>query len=398
MKSLQPALSHAAIKASYSLTAERGPVSNSLPIIRATTPWRFTTVDSETTLYYSSFANPELTYEKKHELNIGFEAGFLSNRINFAADWYKRNNFDLIGPTYTIGTSGSVTRNGNSASMKSDGIEFSLTTTNIKKKDFEWTTNVIYSHTHNKVTSLLSNKRVIDLISGTGFALEGYPNHSIFSIPFKGLNEEGLPMFLDQNGEITSTGIYFQTSDPAMLSFLEYSGTADPTDVASLGNTLRWKGWRLNIFITGSFGNVIRLDPVFKARYSDLKAFPKEFNNRWVVPGDENITTVPVIASRIQNKNDSHLSYAYNAYNYSTERIASGDFVRLKEFSISYDLPSKGAESIKFKTMSLKLQGTNLFLLYSDSKLNGQDPEFFNTGGVAVPMAKQFTLTLKLGL
>ena len=48
--------------------------------------------------------------------------------------------------------------------------------------------------------------------------------------------------------------------------------------------------------------------------------------------------------------------------------------------------------------LSLKLQGTNLFLLYADKKLNGQDPEFFNTGGVAVPMAKQFTLTLKLGL
>ena len=49
-------------------------------------------------------------------------------------------------------------------------------------------------------------------------------------------------------------------------------------------------------------------------------------------------------------------------------------------------------------SLSLKLQATNLFLLYSDSKLNGQDPEFFNTGGVAVPMPKQFTLSLKIGL
>ena len=46
----------------------------------------------------------------------------------------------------------------------------------------------------------------------------------------------------------------------------------------------------------------------------------------------------------------------------------------------------------------MKLQATNLFLLYSDKKLNGQDPEFFNSGGVASPLAKQFTLTLKLGL
>ena len=125
---------------------------------------------------------------------------------------------------------------------------------------------------------------------------------------------------------------------------------------------------------------------------------PKEFNDRWTVPGDENITNIPVIASRIQNKNNSHLSYAYNAYNYSTERIASGDFVRLKEVSISYDLPKRLVSKLNFSSASLKLQGTNLLLLYADKKLNGQDPEFFNTGGVAVPMAKQFTLTLKLGL
>jgi hypothetical protein len=48
--------------------------------------------------------------------------------------------------------------------------------------------------------------------------------------------------------------------------------------------------------------------------------------------------------------------------------------------------------------LSLKLQATNLFLIYADKKLNGQDPEFFNTGGVAVPMPKQFTLTLKVGI
>jgi len=196
------------------------------------------------------------------------------------------------------------------------------------------------------------------------------------------------------------SGIYFQTSasDPKNIEFLEYSGTADPTGLGSIGNTFEWKGLRLNVFITGSFGNVVRLDPVFKAAYSDLTSMPKEFNNRWVVPGDEAYTTVPVIASRIQNVNDGSLSYAYNAYNYSTERIAKGDFVRLKEVSLSYDLPKKWVNAIRFNSLSVKLQATNLCLLYADKKLNGQDPEFFNTGGVAVPVPKQFTLTLKVGL
>lgn len=402
MRPLAPTLSHAAIKLSYSLTAESGPswVTNSNVVIEADNPWRPVAKDKESILVISSLANPDLTFEKKHEFNVGLEAGFLDNRINFTGDWYKRNNYDLIGITYTQGIGGEITKYGNVASMTSGGYELSLSTTNIKNKDFKWTTNFIYSHSHNEITKLNTTKRVIDLISGTGFAQQGYANHSIFSIPFMGLNDEGLPTFLDQDGNVSVTGIYFQTSaaDPKNVEFLEYSGTADPTDVASIGNTFEWKGFRLNVFVTGSFGNVVRLDPVFKASYNDLTSMPKEYKNRWIVPGDENYTTIPVIASRMQNVNNSKLSYAYNAYNYSTERIAKGDFVRLKEVSLSYDFPKKLVNSIKLNSLSLKVQATNLFLLYADKKLNGQDPEFFNTGGVAVPVPKQFTVTLKIGI
>lgn len=168
--------------------------------------------------------------------------------------------------------------------------------------------------------------------------------------------------------------------------------------MGSLGNIFKYKGLSLNVFITYSFGNVVRLDPVFRRSYSDLASMPKEFKNRWTVAGDENITTIPVIASKNQNHNDTHLNYAYNAYNYSTERIAKGDFIRMKEISIAYSLPKSFVEKLKVKDASVKLQATNLFLIYADKKLNGQDPEFFNTGGVAVPVPKQFTLTLKLGL
>ena len=230
-----------------------------------------------------------------------------------------------------------------------------------------------------------------------------------------GLNDEGLPTFRDTdavyekdaNGvyqlvkeSISTTGVYFQTSasDMANVAFLEYSGTADPTDVASIGNTFEWKGLRLNVFITGSFGNVVRLDPVFKYRYSDLTSTPKEFANRWVVPGDEAYTTIPTIASRMQSNTYTSLSYAYNAYNYSTARIARGDFIRMKEISLGYDFPRKVTDALHMGTLSLKVQATNLFLLYADKKLNGQDPEFYNTGGVAVPLAKQFTFTLRIGL
>ncbi|MDE6347661.1 MAG: SusC/RagA family TonB-linked outer membrane protein [Bacteroides sp.] len=399
-KSMMPTFSHAALKLSYSLTADRGPsnVTNSNVVISSQNPWRPFASVKETSLYISQLANNDLTYEKKHEFNVGVSLGFLDNRINLEGDWYKRNNFDLIGLATTQGIGGEVQKYGNIASMKSSGIELTLSTTNIKTKNFTWSTNIIYSHVKNEVTELETNKRIIDLVSGTGFAMEGYPVRSIFSIPFCGLNAQGLPTFLDQDGNITTTGIYFQTSTPEKLKFLEYSGSADPTDVGSFGNFFKWKGISLNVFITYSFGNVVRLDPVFKNTYTDLTATPKEFKNRWVLPGDEQYTTVPVIASKRQNKNDTHLSYAYNAYNYSTERIAKGDFIRMKEISVAYDFPKSVTNALKVSNLSLKLQAANLFLIYADKKLNGQDPEFFNTGGVATPLPRQFTLTLKLGI
>lgn len=387
-------LTHSTFRVSYSLTGDRPAITNALPIFRSSNPWRPFTNVQEPGLD-QVLGNPELTYEKKHELNFGFDLGFLKNRINLSADFYWRNNYDLIG---IANTELYGPQYANVASMKSNGMEFSLSTTNIKTEDFTWNTNLIYSHSHNEITELNALSRVIDMVQGTGFAKEGYPVRSVFSVPFRGLNREGLPTFLDQNGNVTTTGIYFQERDPEKVKFLKYEGSAEPTDVGSLGNIFRYKNWTLNVFLTYSFGNVVRLDPVFSNEYDDLSSMPKEFRNRWEVSGDERKTSIPVIASAQQNQYDSNLSYAYNAYNYSDARIAKGDFIRMKELSLGYDFPNSVRQFLNVNTLSLKLQATNLFLLYADSKLNGQDPEFFNTGGVAVPVPKQFTLTLRLGL
>ncbi len=395
---LQPALSFLTLRASYSLTADRGPssITNAEVIILADNAWKPSADDKESGLYISQLGNSELTYEKKHEFNIGLSTGFLDNRINFEFDAYWRNNYDLIGPVSNAGVGGSLLKYGNVASMKSNGVEFSLTTHNIKTKDFSWTTNFIYSHTNNEVTDLYTYTNLINLVAGTGYSLEGYPRGSLFSLQFKGLTEEGLPTFLNSDGTITSTDINFQEREN--FSHLKFEGSVEPTDVGSFGNIFKYKGFTLNTFITYSFGNVVRLDHAFSSSYDDLTASPKEFANRWMVPGDEKFTNIPVIASSAQNYQNSYLRYAYNAYNYSDQRIAKGDFIRMKEISLSYDFPKSWIQPMNINNLSLKLQATNLFLIYADSKLNGQDPEFINAGGVAAPMAKQFTLTLKVGL
>lgn len=395
---LNPTLSNLTLKASYSLTADRGPasVTNSRVVIESYNPWRPFTSVNESGLQIYDLENSELTYEKKHELNIGAEIGFLNNRINLSADWYKRNNYDLIGVINTMGVGGQIMKYANVASMKSHGVELTLSTRNIVTKDFKWNTDFIFSKTKNEVTDLESTARVIDMITGTGFTMEGYPVRSLFSMDFQGLNEEGLPTFINEAGKLTVSDINFQERDNK--DHLVYEGPTDPTITGSFGNIFSYKNFKLNVFMTYSFGNVIRLDPVFSNRYSDLDAMPKEFKNRWTVAGDENNTNIPVIADKRMNKNDSYLRYAYNAYNYSTARVAKGDFIRMKEISLSYDFPKSWLKPLKISDLSLKLQATNLFLIYADDKLNGQDPEFYNTGGVAAPVPRQFTLTVRLGI
>lgn len=391
-------LSHATLKSSYSLTADRGPgfVTNSQVVYKSNTPWRPTAEVSESGIIIEDLENSELTYEKKHEFNVGTDLGFLDNKINVEADYYTRQNFDLIGLIYTPGEGGQIAKYANVASMQSQGVELTVSTKNIKTKDFSWNTNFIFSNAINRITELNSRSNVIHLVSGSGYALQGYPVRALFSIPFAGLNDEGLPTFTNQDGVQTVTDINFQEFEK--LGFLKYEGPTDPTITGSLGNTLSWKGLVLNVFVTYSFGNKVRLDPVFAARYSDLTSMPTEFKNRWVLPGEESLTTIPVIASKRQSQSYSNLSYAYNAYNYSTERVADGGFVRLKELSLSYDIPKTLIQPLNISSMQLKLQATNLFLLYADKKLNGQDPEFFNSGGVSTPVPKQFTLTLRMGI
>ena len=394
-KTFKSAMTHATLRMSYSLTGDKPAVTNSQVMITSTNFWRPFAIDKESGLEIWNFANPDLTYEKKHEFNIGVDLGFLNNRLNVVFDWYTRNNYDLIGPRTTNGTKGTITEYANVASMKSHGEELSISSKNIMTKNFQWTTDFIFSHVNTRVTDLDSRSRIMSMVSGGGFTMVGYPYRALFSWDFKGLNEHGIPQVINQNGNLTTSGVDFQSYN---LDHLVYEGPTDPTITGSFGNTFSYKGWHLSIFATYAFGNKVRLDPFFSTGYSDMSAMPKEFRNRWTEAGDEKHTNIPAIADLRSLQQDGYLYRAYNAYNYSTERIAKGDFIRMKEISLSYDFPVQMIRHLSLSSLSLKLQATNLFLIYSDKKLNGQDPEFYNAGGVALPVPRQLTLTLRLGI
>lgn len=389
------------VRMSYSLTADAGPrsVSNARAIFQTSNVWRPAGTSPESQITIDDLANRQLTYEKKHELNIGSDLRLFGGRVALAADLYWRDNYDLIGRISTQGSGGQIEKMANVADMKAHGIELSVSGVCLRRKHFEWRADAIWQLMKNRITRFESACRAFDLVSGEGNHYEGYPNAALFSYRFAGLTQEGLPMVINEK-RVAAMGDVDLQATQHLTDFLVYEGPTDPTFGGSLNNSFRiFERWGLDLFMTYSGGNVLRLNPVFAASYSDLEAFGREMRNRWMVPGDEATTDVPVVASRLQEERYGHnvLRTAYNAYNYSTARVAHGDFVRLKEVALTYDFDAEVVRRWKMNRLSLRFSATNLCLLYADKRLNGQDPEYTNSGGVASPLPRQFTLTIKAG-
>ena len=394
-------LSHLSFKASFGVTAVAPSVSNSLAQMYINNPWRNSN-QRELGLEIQNIANHDLTYEKNQELNVGTELGLFKDRVNLSVEWFNRKSYDLIGDIVTQGTGGFTTKKGNMAEMRIRGLEVGLETTNIKTADFSWKTSFIYSRAKNEITKLLTTPTIRDMIgystsatSQGGFSRAGYPLKSLFSVPFNGLNDRGLPTFLNENNASTMSGIRFDSRD---VDFLKYSGTLIPTDRGSLSNTLNYKGISLGVVFTYSYGNVVRLRKLSNI-YSDYANIPRELNNRWQYIGDEHKTNIPVLyTTYMQNSYGySEITQAYNTYDYSDIRIAKGDNIRLKEISVGYTFDKDFLRESRIRQLSVKLQATNLALLYADKRLNGDDPDYLANGYTPIS-PKRLIFTLRVGL
>lgn len=387
------------IRSSYGLTATAGPATNALAIYKNYVTDREFFNDRESALEIKELANSELTYEKQHELNIGVDLGLFNNRLQFVGDVYQRKAFDLIDFVTTSGIGGQKVKMGNNADMTTKGVELSLTGRIIDNGAFTWSSTLNMSYYDQRIDKLQNVSNVMDLVRSTGGNVVGRPRNSIYSYQFTGLNKDGLPTFVQANGETNSVGGANFQDRVNITDYLKYEGSVEPNKSLGFINTFTYKNWTLSTFIMASGGNKIRLAPSYKAKYTDLDVFTKDFNNRWISPGDEKYTNVPVIADRelMLYYGNSSIQRAYNTYNYSDERIADGGFVRLKEVSLSFEFPQDLKRNLKLSNFSLKVTAFNPWLIYADKKLNGQDPEFFRTGGVAMPVTSQYTLTLNVG-
>jgi len=390
---IQKVVNRATLRATYGLVASMGTAQNSSLVVRSMSTNRPYLTEKETKLYIDGLENSELTFEKQNEFNLGLDLGFFNDRIALTVDAYQRKSFDLIGEIRTSGIGGQALKQANYADMDSKGIEASLGGVAVKSGDFNWRTQLIFAYNQTKITNLENQPTIFNLTGADGGALEGYAHRGLFSIDFQGLNaQNGSPYFINENGEL-SNDIYLQSN---VVKYLKYEGPVDPKYTGGFSNTFKYKDFTLSTLITFAAGNKVRLSPAFKTEYSDLDAMPRAFLSRWEMPGDELKTNVPSILDAAV-ANDFNGIYAYNNYNFSTERVADGGFVRMKQIILSYNVPVPFSKKLGFTNSSLSLVGNNLFLIYSDKKLNGQDPEFFGSGGVALPIPRQFTLSLKVG-
>ena len=380
-------LSSLSMSLSYGMSGTIPYVHNALPRLKTLLPFFGDANLIEPGVYIDEPANYDLTYEKMYELNWGLNFGLFDERISAGITLFNRQGRDLIDQVFPQGTGGFVDLlYGNVAQMSAKGIELSLTTQNIRTRDFSWSTSITYSRNTNKVTRLNTSPSVKNLTDEKGAARQGYPLNSLFSIPFYKLDENGHPRFFLPDGadvlpdgrHITSpkTGgqVSWTASQPEEINYLVYSGTRTPTDQGGINNSFSFKNFRLGVYVYYSFGGVKRLPEQFATKYNDYQVMGKEFNRRWLRAGDEERTNVPVIATDAHRQANPYLSNAYTNYNKSDVRIAKTDYIQLRDISLSYTVPKSFVDRLRLSSLALKLQASNVALLYADKKLNGALP------------------------
>lgn len=388
-----PFINDMKLRATYGISGNLPPNASALLNLQADITVR--PDDVEPYLYIQDLTNTELTWEKLREFNAGMDVTLFSQKITGSFNYYQRNAFDLIGTVQTSGIGGQGLKIGNFADMTADGFEVSINTENYKRGSFSWRTNFNLGYTRDRITRLDFGPRIADAISQGGAAVLGGPRRGLFSARFAGLNQNGLPTFYDENGEIVYQ--YDLQNRENLGSTLHYDGPIEPRGAGGLTNILNYKGFSLTCLLSFKFDYKIRLNDAFYGTYTDFDALPGELVNRWAVPGDEDLTDVPVILDQGIAQTNSDIVLAYQLYNKSTVRVANGDYVRLKTVRLGYQVPPAFVDRIGLSSASMSIEGQNLALLYSDALLNGQDPEFFSSGGVSLPQPRMITFSLSIG-
>lgn len=333
-------------------------------------------------------ANNALVWEQTNSLNIGADFSLWNNRLSGSVDYYDRQTSNLLGEKPIDPTTGWNSSFGNLGDLYNRGLEISLNSRNIVREDFQWTTNFNIAYNKSKITLLKNYNSPTALNTVSKPFVEGYSAFSLFAFQYAGLNNEGNPQVVKDNGETISF-----TRDLA-LEDIKYQGSTQPLYYGGMTNNFNYKNWGLSFLVIYNLGNVMRqdLNTVFYGRV--LQNLSKEFAQRWKKPGDENHTIIP---KYIPNQATSDSERATSFYRYADANVKSASYFRLRDITLSYELPKELTNRLSLAKVGLYAQVNNILLWANNDQ--DIDPEYFNlSSGYRVPkMPAFYTFGLNLG-
>ena len=362
--------------------------------------------------------NEKLTWETTKSVNVGLDLNLFNNRIEFIADWYDKRTDDLLivqTLTGTVGTGGVGRMEpswANIGSLQNTGVEFTLNTVNITKKDFEWRSNFTISFNRNEVLSLnTATAQQFKSYGGMnvtvtqpglpigqfyGYKVIGRINSAADLYDANGnikvaLPEEGTSgvarQINERNGVWVGDFLYEDISGPngepdGLINSADQQviGNPLPDFTGGFGNTFSYKGFDLNAFFTYSYGNDVlnwigrsissprdyhsNLTKQAGVRYAKIGLIDPDgpsddiYNVR-IVSGD---SEMPRLSMFDMNENRR----------LSSLHVEDGSYIRLQTLSLSYNVPRKWLEKLSLETVKLTCNVSNVFTL---TKYSGYDPE-----------------------
>lgn len=352
---------------------------------------------------FYNFSNPNLTWETAIQKNIGIDFSLLNNRIDASVDAYDKTSKNFLFqkplPAFLGGGTAEYSNAAvvqspyvNAGEIGNKGIEFSITSRNIVGKNFNWTTNVIFSHFTNKVLSLNGAPPIVGNVS-TGFGPQipatltqvGGPVGEFYGYKVEGIiktqaqlqyltahpqnvlgiaGTAGEPITSDRtvsNGIYLGDIEYYGNNNGAPNK--EYDlGSPNPDFTYSITNTFSYKDFDLSIFLNGSYGGKVLNAVSFQTQgeYSLYMNQTASTANFWT-PTNSN-STIPTPRSGFGNNN----------LVMSDRFLESASFLRLQNVRVGYNLPARWARYIKMSHLKVFVSGQNLYVF---TKYSGLDPE-----------------------
>ena len=258
---------------------------------------------------------------------------------------------------------------------------------NIRSKNFTWRTSLNFAYNKGKVVKLYSKnvlRNASELIKPLSTAyyspvriglVEGFQPFTLFAYRYAGLNEVGDPkIFLADDTETSKPGI-------PVIDDLKNMGSVQPVISGGLSNNFSYKRFSADINIIYNLGFVIRRDVnefytgrVITNNFSQ-GGIHEEFVHRWKNPGDENVTNIPAYDPVANREFRTDLNY----YTGADINVIKGDFVKLRDVTLSYSVPERLINRINAKAINVRMQLNNV-MIWKANDYN-IDPEFYNGMG-----------------